>query len=483
MSDAGSINHNSIMDNATVRRFVYSILLVVTVGMVTARIVGVELVYEPSIAGRTWPKERPAKMPTFSSNDRSRWATVRALVEEGTFVVGKRIKDDASPTGYRDEGIAFTDGYKSVDFVKDPATDYFYSSKPPLLTTLVAGEYWVLHKSLGWTFEDPQHRWPIVCVILLTFNLLPLIVFLRLLANILEEYGSSDWGRLFIYTAACFGTFLTTFAVTLNNHTPAAYCVLFAIYPLLRERSIERTRFSLGEIFVAGFFAGFAFALDLPAAAFTAALVLPVLFNRAGGLLVYIPAALIPVGALVFTNYLAIGEITPAYDKFGGPWYEYEGSHWMKAKLNPNQTGIDFARETKDVYLFHMLLGHHGLFSLTPIWLLAIVGMFWPRTSPMLKQFNLLTLILTVVVIAFYTWRTNNYGGWTSGPRWQFWLTPLYLLAMLPVVDALSRSKPGRLLAYLFLGVAVFSAVYPVWNPWRHPWAYQLCEYAGWLKY
>ena len=29
-------------------------------------------------------------MPTFGSNDRSRWATVRALVDEGTFVIGRR---------------------------------------------------------------------------------------------------------------------------------------------------------------------------------------------------------------------------------------------------------------------------------------------------------------------------------------------------------------------------------------------------------
>ena len=465
------------------RRAVYTLLLVVTAGMATARIIGVELVYEPSIAVRAWPKDRPEKMPTFSSNDRSRWATVRALVEEGSFVIGKRVVDPASPTGYRDEGIGFTDGYKSVDFVKNPDTELFYSSKPPLLTCLVAGEYWLLNKSLGWTLQEPRYRWPVVCTILLTFNLLPLIIFLRLLSNLLEEYGTTDWGRLFVYTAACFGTFLTTFAVTLNNHTPAACCVLFAVYPLLRGRSTESSPFTPLQLLISGFFAGLAFALDLPAASFTAALGLFVMFNRSKGLIFYVPAALVPIAALIFTNYLAIGDVTPAYDKFGGPWYEYEGSHWMKAKLNPNQPGIDFAREPKHIYAFHMLLGHHGLFSLTPIWLLAIVGLFWKRTSLQLRHLNGLTALLTAVVIAFYIYKTNNYGGWTAGPRWQFWLTPLYLLAMLPVADALSRLKFGRLLAYACLGVAVFSAVYPVWNPWRHPWAYQLCEYMGWLKY
>ena len=32
----------------------------------------------------------PHPMPTFSSNDRSRWATVRALVDQGTWVIGRR---------------------------------------------------------------------------------------------------------------------------------------------------------------------------------------------------------------------------------------------------------------------------------------------------------------------------------------------------------------------------------------------------------
>lgn len=472
------------MDKASLRRTVYGLLMVVTTGIMSARIVGVELVHEPSLTARAWPSERPEKQPTFSSNDRSRWATVRSLVEEKTFVVGKRVKDADAPAGYRDEGIAFTDGYRSVDYVKDPATDFFYSSKPPLFTVIVAGEYWLLNKGLGWTLADPRFRWPVVCTILIVTNVLPLIIFLILLAALLDEYGDTDWGRLFIFTSACFATFLTTFAVTLNNHTPAACCVMFALYPLLNGRSIEGARpFTFGELLISGFFAGLALAFDLPAASFTAAIALIVLLNRGRGLLIYVFAAIIPVAGLLATNYLAIGDVVPAYDKFGGPWYEYEGSHWAKAKLNPNQGGIDFANEPKEIYAFHMLIGHHGLFSLTPIWLFALLGMFWRTPSMLLRRLNILALLTTIVVIGFYVWKSHNYGGWTSGPRWQFWLTPLFLLAMIRVADMLSKTLQGRVLACAFLLVAVFSAAYPVVNPWRHPWAYQLCEYMGWLKY
>ena len=79
-------------------------------------------------------------MPTFSSNDRSRWATVRALVEEGTFVIGRRDPSKITDKNkYGDYGIVFEDGWGTVDKVMDPDTREFYSTKPPLLPILMAG--------------------------------------------------------------------------------------------------------------------------------------------------------------------------------------------------------------------------------------------------------------------------------------------------------------------------------------------------------
>src|SRR5204862_2778195 len=89
----------------------------------------------------------------------------------------------------------------------------------------------------------------------------------------------------------------------------------------------------------------------------------------------FLPAAAIPIVFFFLTNYWAISQWMPAYGEFGGPWYEYEGSHW---KMDPGveRHGIDFAYkyESKFAYAFHVLLGHHGLFSLTPIFLLGLAG-------------------------------------------------------------------------------------------------------------
>jgi hypothetical protein len=159
-----------------------------------------------------------------------------------------------------------------------------------------------------------------------------------------------------------------------------------------------------------------------------------------------------------------------------------------------------------------VLLGHHGLFSLTPVFLLGLVGMVvgltklgapksdisvadtvLPRSRPMfvdprvLGVFGGVALLITIVVVCFYVFgvgeRSRNYGGWSIGPRWLIWLTPLFLLSMLPVCDWLAGRKWGRGLAYALLAVSVLSASYPTFNPWRHPWLYNLMDTFGGIPY
>src|SRR6266852_3172863 len=222
-------------------RSIPTLLITIAAAAAAGRIMATGRVYEPWLfrdegnsedRRSAWPKTRPAPMPTFSSNDRSRWATVRALVDEGTYVIGRR--DPATPGGvnqYGDRGIIFDNGYESVVKVLDPETKLFYSSKPPLLTTLVAGEYWLLKHSLGWTMTEDVFL--VVDTVLFTFNWLPFVIYLILLSRLLERYGATDWGKTYVMAAAGFGTLLTPFLISLNNHTIAACCTLFALYPAL----------------------------------------------------------------------------------------------------------------------------------------------------------------------------------------------------------------------------------------------------------
>ena len=507
-------------DQSDLRRSMYLLLTAVAVGIALAKVVGAENVLEPSRykaptpdgygsePDRKWPAERPDPTPMFSSNDKSRWATVRALVDGGTYSIGKRnYPDGRDPKKFTDEGIVADPQYKSLDIVLRPLGDGdgsgrqsrdFYSSKPPLFATLLASEYLVLKKFLGWSIV--RDRWLVIPTILITVNVIPFAVYLLLLARLLDATGKTDFGKLLAFAAACVGTFLTTFSGTLNNHLPAAYCVLFAAYPVVRAMA-EGRDLTPGGYLCAGFFGGLAATFELPALAFLAGLGVPLLVARTrSALLYFVPAALVPLAAMFVTNYFALGSWLPAYSEFGGPWYDFEGSHWAK-RGTPAAKGLDFSHEPTEVYAAHLLIGHHGWFSLTPLWFVALGGLIGlaVRCAPDVKElfgggrgspftpglFAAMTLAVSVAVFAFYLTRTAsyNYGGNTSGPRWLFWLTPLWLLAIPPAADRLAASRWGRLLAAVLLGASVLSVFYPAWNPWRSPWLLQWMEFTNQVRY
>ena len=154
--------------------------------------------------------------PFLSANDRSRWATVRALVDEGTYSI---------------DNIHEIRGWHTIDKVKHPdenGVERFYSSKPPLFPTLLAGQYYLIKQVTGETLE--QRPYYIARMMLMLTNVLPLMLYFLLLASIIEKWGTTTLGRIFTMIVATFGTFLTTFAVTLNNHLPAAVGVMLALY-------------------------------------------------------------------------------------------------------------------------------------------------------------------------------------------------------------------------------------------------------------
>jgi hypothetical protein len=159
------------------RRSLYTLLIVVAAAMMLGRICGAELVYEPSLHQnedepgfkRKWPKKVPTPMPTFGSNDRSRWCTIHELATNGTYVIGERHPQPVEPF-YYDDGLVTQDGFKTIDKVLNPETWKFYSSKPPLFSTLVAGIYWLL---LQCGLSLLTHPFAVVRIILVLVNLVP----------------------------------------------------------------------------------------------------------------------------------------------------------------------------------------------------------------------------------------------------------------------------------------------------------------------
>ena len=120
--------------------------------------------------------------------------TVRSLVEHGTYEIDEIV---GQPT------------WDSIDMVQHKGRDgqkHLYSSKPPLLATLVAGEYWLLHKATGKTLGT--HPYELGRFLIFTINVIPFALMLVLLAGIAERLGTTDFGRIFVIATAALGTSL-----------------------------------------------------------------------------------------------------------------------------------------------------------------------------------------------------------------------------------------------------------------------------------
>ncbi|HEY2841543.1 MAG TPA: hypothetical protein VGJ26_20455, partial [Pirellulales bacterium] len=421
--------------------------------------------------------------PFLSGNDRSRWATVRALVEHGTYAIDEIV---AEP------------GWDTIDVVKHdeegreaPKADegHIYSSKPTLLPTIMAGPYWVIVRVTGETLAT--HPYAIGRVMLILFNVLPLLIYFILWGKVADRLGTTDWGRIFTMACATLGTFLTTFAVVINNHLPAAVTAMATLYLALRITQDGERRWWL--FVLTGLFAALTAANELPALSFFAAVGAMLLWQAPRlTLLAFAPPALLVAVAAIGTNYAAHHTwSTPyAHRSEGDNWYDFQylrdgkprTSYWANPK---GRSLIDQGEPSMARYALHALVGHHGIFSLSPIWLLSIVGlaMLLLDRDPEWRQWGLLIAAVSAVCLVFYILlrgvEDRNYGGTTSGFRWVFWMAPLWLAAMQPAADWMGQRRAWQIVAALLLAASVLSVSYPTWNPWTHPWPYDLMESMG----
>lgn len=519
------------------------------------------------VAWRTATVINPAtrgESPFFSANDRSRWCTVASLVELGTWEIDEVINGSLSAQA----GVPSTAAiqWDTIDKVVHRGRDgriHAYSSKPPVLSAFVAAEYWLLNKLTGWKLS----REPVPVVrTLLTFNhVIGLAVFLVLLASFLERMLLADWTRYFIVAVAGWGTFLTTFSNTLNNHLPAAVTAMATLWLFDRWWRKEGRSPSL-QLAGLGVVASLTVACELPALALLTAVTLLVIAREPVRGTLWLAPGIAAIAALFFwLNWSAHGTIRPAYsfrqdgavigtvngdfeaeldegrlpseiaervghpaaanpligrpdswtvepnwppDQFGnfwerrwivsdqegaglavvgyrgkgeysihewGNWYDYPGSYWRAD--NERKSPIDRGEQDQAVYALHLLVGHHGVLSLTPVWILAFAGMLPLIASRWLgrREIGWIVLAVTLVVIAFYLTRPahdRNYGGQCCCARWLLWLAPLWLFSMAPVVQWLARWSWGRMACLALLAASIINALVPGANPWVHPWLY-----------
>jgi hypothetical protein len=445
----------------SVHRALVWAILAVAAGAGLAQILTVDFLHPAN----RWPEKQPPHVPFFSANDRSRWCTVWSLVERRTFQIDE---------------IMQVPGWDSIDKVR--VDGHFYSTKPPLLPVLAAGVYAAEKRLWGADLLTAPHA-P-ARGILIVFNLIPWLIALACLGYVARQLSPDGLGEPYIVLVGAFGTLLSPFLITFNNHSVAAAAVAFtlaAATPLL-----DGARLSAGRLALVGFCAAWTTCNELPAFVFSGAIGALCLWR--GGLrggVWFAVGALGPTAAFFYTTWLATGSPLPFYTRFGTDAYNYvhEGvpSYWT------NPEGLDRSQEPWWTYLLHCTFGHHGIFSLSPILLLALVSWGrpgWNRTASG-RWLGGFSLAMSLWVLAFYLGQTKNYnyGGSSAGLRWAFWLIPLWILSLLPALERFQRRPTTAWIAPALLAVSVFSAVYPARNPWQSPWLQSWMEEAGWVNY
>lgn len=525
----------------------------------------------------------------LSANDRSRWCTVASLVEHGTYAIDSQIE-------IVDPIRRHIRPWQTIDKVRHLGTDqkqHYYSSKPPLFPTAVAGIYKVVNLVTGMTLTDQ----PIYLTrILLTLVNLPLLaLFFFATMGCIERIGKDDWSKRMAALGCCFGTMLLPFAISLNNHLPAATATAVVAWIYLmsvggnssrssgkpvdgfprgsKQRDTVPTRGdnvpvdtsvpSQGRLqamlyLFAGAGAALAAANELPALSMLVFWFGLFAWAKRDSILPFIGGVVIVALGFFGTNWLAHQSLRPPYAHRGnGPtiavfdsvatdsrepddsvmkevrvslveagfinsndeilvtesdetarwivrneerqfalllaenrwslamwddWYEYPNTYWKDG----SRRGVDKGEPSKLIYLSQMTFGHHGLFSLTPLWLLVPAGLLLGilRGSPESRRLVLAISVASVVCFLFYLNRPlidRNYGGVSVCFRWLLWFAPLWLLVATPVMAWFNATPTRRGTLYTMLALSVFSMSASLESPWQSPWIYRFWQFLGWL--
>lgn len=502
--------------------------------------------------------------PFFSANDRSRWCTVAALVEDQSYAIDRLIElRDANNRRH----------WTTIDMVRHPdsqGVQHYYSSKPPLLSVLVAGVYRLTYSLNGLLLTE--HPYYVGRLILVIVNGLPFLAFAFWCRHWIGRDCHGLWSRSIALIFALGGTLLVAFTNTLSNHLQGGLAVAASIAAVqaIRARkgpegSVAWTGLDLFKSFLAGSATALAAACDLPALSWLVALGAWLAVCRGWKGAVAYGVGVAPIAfAFALTNYHAHGEWTPAYAHRGigevlatvarspsqdttatteearpdlqacletlqknqlpcknltrlepagrlpcfelsddaqqlryavvrkaeewvlckwDDWYDYPGSYWLQGK----PVGVDQGEPSKWLYAFHVLVGHHGIFSLTPMWLIALGGWVWYlRAGSREQRFWWLAIsAVTIVCMLFYLNRPEidrNYGGVSCGFRWSAWMIPLWLGALPPALASMRRTRLRRGVTEVALAISLFSVAFHWSNPWTHPWIYQFWSYLGWIS-
>lgn len=287
---------------------------------------------------------RPA---VVGANDSSRYATMIAIVEHGTYYI---------------DGVYLAD--RTMDKVRVGARDL--STKPPVLSTLGAALYAVLHHGFGLSFR--RNEGVVVRVLVALLCTVPLLVLLLMLHGLLRREGLDPGVSLGATALLGLGTLAFPFGTILVNHLPST-AALFGAFVCARElRAGRRTGWRWA--FAAGLLGCLAVTFELTAV-FGAVAVTLYLFSDgrrwslAGA---FVAGLALPASLHLWITWRTTSHVLPV--QLRPELWSFAGSYWNHPR------SWDALREPKWRYGLQCFFGGRGLFTLTPVLLVSLVGMW-----------------------------------------------------------------------------------------------------------
>lgn len=253
------------------------------------------------------------------------------------------------------------------------------------------------------------------------------------------------------------GTLVFPYSLVFNNHLPTAASLLLGFYALLRARAGDPS--AARWLMLAGFATALAFTFDLLVVPFLALFLGIALIRyrlRVGPFLI---GAVIPLALLAALDWWSLGDPLP-------PSMHSSGFDYSTSLFPATLTG----NVGPDNVLAHgllMLFGNQGLFSLNPVMLWAVLGLwvvFRERGHRLWGEVvaAALAILVTFVCLVLFT---PGFGGVAYGTRWFLDFSPL--LMFFAIWPALHRLWWQRALFITLAAVSVVSAWQGAIAPWK----------------
>ena len=380
--------------------------------------------------------------PRTSDNVMSRYLEVEAIATRGTLVV---------------EETGLFQKTRPVDLVR--FRGHFYSDKPPVLAALASPIYALLDRA-GYRFAPSVARFT-VANLALTWSIVGLASALSVywLRVLLQGVDLPPIASDLLALGLGFGTQVLTWAVSFNNHSVAAACILGSMALTLREHPGRR---GLLDRLLAGLLAGLAATVDLPAGCLFLAGIGLIQWGRAWPFpWAYALGAAGPLALHAWLQSLVTGSPLPV--EMYPEAFHYPGSYWLTDEGTFREYG------TRAGFALELLVGPAGWLTLTPALLFGLLGLGLTiaRRGDPARPIALVVGGSLAVLVGYYAWgvRRTDFGGQSFGVRHLLAITPaVYFFAAVALAKLRGRVAPA--LFVVLMGVGVFYAVEGVRDPW-----------------